>query len=255
MTSHPIFPPSDASRRGAVVLVHGAWVGAWCWEGITTRLRASGRPTFVVSLTGHGSRRHQGGPHVTLTHHVDDLAAVLETHDLVDATVVAHSYGGRVITKAWPRIAHRTARLVYLDAHAPLGPRERADVTSWRCASDAPGMIPMTGYEPGADVLGGDEAVAWFLDRIAPQSLATLTEPFWVDLPDDVAKTYVRATANRDGRYDAYADDAAGRSDWGYREIPGDHWLIYTHPDEVVDAIVGDEPTENRRARTQEMTT
>ena len=71
------------------MLVHGAWVGEWSWEPLIPRL--TGRRTIAVSLTGHGTRRHHGGPHVTLQDHVDDLVAVFDTHDLMSATLVAHS--------------------------------------------------------------------------------------------------------------------------------------------------------------------
>ena len=46
---------------------------------------------------------------MTLGDHVADVVAVFHEHDLVDATLVGHSYGGRVITKAWPEVAAESA--------------------------------------------------------------------------------------------------------------------------------------------------
>ncbi len=51
-------PPPIARRERAIVLVHGAWVGEWSFTPILPLLEASGRPVHLVSLTGHGSRRH-----------------------------------------------------------------------------------------------------------------------------------------------------------------------------------------------------
>jgi pimeloyl-ACP methyl ester carboxylesterase len=115
---------APVSTGAPIVLVHGAWVGGWCWESIVELLEAARRPVHVVALTGLGSRRHEAGPHVTLSDHVADLVATFDDNNLVDATLVGHSYGGRVITKAWPQLETRVRRMVYLDAHAPIGSEE-----------------------------------------------------------------------------------------------------------------------------------
>ena len=106
-------PPSAATRDGAIVLVHGAWVGEWCWDPIDP-LRASGRRVLAVPLTGHGSRRHQSGPHVSLAAHVDDVVGALESHDLTRVTLVGHSYGGRVITQVAARAPGRIHATVFV---------------------------------------------------------------------------------------------------------------------------------------------
>ena len=55
----------------------------------------------------------------------------------IDATLVGHSYGGRVITKAWPQVATSVRRMIYLDAHAPLGPDDALRGT-WRRTQSTP---------------------------------------------------------------------------------------------------------------------
>lgn len=237
----PAFPPPDHDRRAAIVLVHGAWVGEWSWAPILPALRASGRAVHAVSLTGQGSRRHQMSPNVTLSDHVADLVQVLEVHDLVDATIVAHSYGGRVVTRAWHDIAPRTARLVYLDAHAPVGPPpDLDDLVAGLAAPDA-GMVPFSGFDLDAATAGGDAALAWFHDRLVPQSLATLTQPFHVELPAALPKTYVSAGAEPSTRFARYAAAVAASPDWDHRELPGTHWLMITHPAEVARIILDDD--------------
>ena len=223
-----------------IVLVHGAWVGEWCWEPIVELLEAAGRPVFAVSLTGHGRRRNESGPHVTLADHVADVVAVFHQHDLVDATLVGHSYGGRVITKAWPRLAPRVRRIVYLDAHAPLGPDDSAN-GEVVYAADSTGMIPFAEFHPDEAVLGGAGAVTEFYDRLAPQSAKTLAEPFGADLPADLDKTYVFASAERSTQFRTYAAAARRDPSWRYVEVPATHWLMYTHPGEVAAIILDPE--------------
>jgi pimeloyl-ACP methyl ester carboxylesterase len=217
-----------------IVLVHGAWVGEWCWEPVVALLEASGRPVYAVSLTGHGRRRSESGPHVTLGDHVADVVAEFDAHDLTDATLVGHSYGGRVITKAWPQLAARVRRMIYLDAHAPLDP---LDVVA-PFAADGSGMIPFAEFVPDEGVLGDARTVAAFYDRLTPQSAQTLAEPFRVELPTTLDKTFVFASAERSPQFRPYAAAARHDPSWRYIEVPATHWLMYTHPREVAAIIL-----------------
>jgi pimeloyl-ACP methyl ester carboxylesterase len=232
-------PPSAAARDGAIVLVHGAWVGEWCWDPIDPLLRTAGRRVVAVSLTGHGSRRHQGGPHVSLATHVDDVMAVLETHDLTHVTLVGHSYGGRVVTQVATRAAARIRSTVFVDAHAPNGPDPGVPATWRELAAANGGMVPFTGYDPDPVDVGGDEGVAWFLARTAPLSLACFLEPWQVELPPHVRKTYVYATANQPSRFEGYARECRDDPGWAYHEIGGPHFLMISHAAELA-AIVLD---------------
>jgi pimeloyl-ACP methyl ester carboxylesterase len=87
-----------------VVLVHGAWHGAWCWEKVIPLLDDAGVSVVAIDLP--------------LTSLHDDVDATLAAIDGVGGPVVlcGHSYGGAVITDAGnhPAVEH----LVYLTAFA-----------------------------------------------------------------------------------------------------------------------------------------
>ena len=86
-----------------VVLVHGAWHGAWCWDKVVGLLDEARVPVVAVDLP--------------LTSLHDDVKAVTATLDAGERLVLCgHSYGGAVITDA----GHHTAveHLVYLTAFA-----------------------------------------------------------------------------------------------------------------------------------------
>ena len=96
--------------RPTIVLVHGAWHGAWCWELVKDRLEAAGVDVVAVDLPGHGASREP------MTDLHGDAAAVTSALDTVDGPVVlvGHSYGGAVVTEAG---AHdRVAHVVYIAA-------------------------------------------------------------------------------------------------------------------------------------------
>ena len=92
-----------------VVLVHGAWHGAWCWDLVVSRLDDAGVPNVAVD-----------NPSVLLlssTLH-DDADNVQLVLDEIDGPVVlvGHSYGGAVVTDAGMHDA--VAHLVYIAAFA-----------------------------------------------------------------------------------------------------------------------------------------
>jgi pimeloyl-ACP methyl ester carboxylesterase len=233
-----VLPPPMASRSGAIVLVHGAWVGDWSWQPIEQTLRASGRTVYVVALTGQGSRRHENGPHVTLGHHVADVVSLIEVHDLTNITLVGHSYGGRVITQTWARVADRIASMVYLDAHAPCA-HDKGQPPERRATAEANGgMIPFEFYHPSPDLVGGPDGVAWFEERVVPHPFATFDAPWYLPLPDALTKTYVFASADAPSRFEHYAAGARTNPTWTYLEIPGPHMLMFSHPAETAAVIL-----------------
>lgn len=232
------FPPT--ARAGAIVLVHGAWVGEWCWEPILPALQASGRRVYPVSLRGHGTRRHESGPHIALDDHVDDVVQLVETFDLESITLVGHSYGGRVITQAWTRLAQRVAQLVYLDAHAPLGEASIPKATAHLETTD--GMIPFSRFVPDAGEFGGAASVDWFMARTTPQSAATLIPDFTVELASTLQTTYVAATGEPNSPFAGYAAAAKADPTWHYHEVQSSHWLMVAQPDAVA-AIILDPST------------
>src|SRR5689334_13882576 len=89
------------SEAATVVLVHGAWHGAWCWDGVRARLRESGVESVAVdnpSVTTPGSDLQADVRHVRAA-----LDAV--TGPVV---LVGHSYGGAVVSDAasHPNVVH-----------------------------------------------------------------------------------------------------------------------------------------------------
>ncbi len=79
-----------------IVLVHGAWLGAWCWERVVVPLSERGVRVVALDLPGHGA---DTGRMADLH---GDAGMVAETLERLGEPVVlvGHSYGGAVITEA-----------------------------------------------------------------------------------------------------------------------------------------------------------
>lgn len=232
------FPPPTSERDRAIVLVHGAWVGEWSWLPVMPLLRASGRPVFAVSLTGHGAARHHGGSHVNLSTHVADVVGLIKTLDLTNVTLVGHSYGGRVITMVEGEIGKRVAGMVYLDAHAPLADDVGIAPSRLATAEANGGMLPFETYFPDPALVGGPEGVTWFMDRVADQSIRCLTDEWMRALPDEVAKTYVFAANGETDRFEGYSEAAKAHPSWQQHSLDGSHFLMMSNPAEVAEIIL-----------------
>lgn len=114
--------PTDPTHT-AIVLVHGAWHGAWCWRRVLPLLHEAGVPAHAVTLTGVGERAHLMSPAINLHTHIQDVMGLIEAEEIPRLVLVGHSYAGMVITGVADRLQRehpgRLAHLVYLDAAVP----------------------------------------------------------------------------------------------------------------------------------------
>jgi pimeloyl-ACP methyl ester carboxylesterase len=140
---------SNAADNGpgkrAIVLVHGAWFGAWAYANVAPRLAAKGITAVAIDLPGHGlsasfpasyfqrpinpgvfSSEISPLSQISLADHanailsaVDDLAAA----GFSQITVLGHSLAGVAITLAAERSPQKINKLIYLSAFMPVTAR------------------------------------------------------------------------------------------------------------------------------------
>jgi pimeloyl-ACP methyl ester carboxylesterase len=122
-----------------LVLLHGYYHGAWCWTDVVIELAAAGRAAVPVDMAGHGLKARR--PRAATARPFDEAAFAAEESPLaaldldaaatllidqvrkigrgVPTTVVAHSMGGAVLTRAAEKRPDLMAHLVYLTAYMP----------------------------------------------------------------------------------------------------------------------------------------
>lgn len=113
------FTAMAQSARPTIVIVHGAWGGAWAFRKVDAELREKGYNVYRPELTGLGERVHLSRPDIGLSTHIEDVVNMILFEDLHDIILVGHSYGGMVITGVADRVPDRIKRLIYVDAFAP----------------------------------------------------------------------------------------------------------------------------------------
>ena len=79
-----------------ILLVHGAWHGPWCWDGVAERLRRRGHRVEAVRLRGHD--RPRGRIWHRVHHYVEDVG-VAAARFAEPPVLVGHSLGGRVVQR------------------------------------------------------------------------------------------------------------------------------------------------------------
>jgi pimeloyl-ACP methyl ester carboxylesterase len=125
--------PANTGAVKNIVLVHGAWVDGSGWRPVYDILSKDGYHVSIVQE-----------PLGSLD---DDVVAAKRVIDLQDGPVilVAHSYGGSIITEAG--VDPKVAGLVYVAAHAPAVGEDESDLgkKTPSYTSKQPGAIEKTG--------------------------------------------------------------------------------------------------------------
>jgi len=218
-----------------VVLVHGAWHGAWCWDKVVALLEKQGVAVETFDLP--------------LTSFDDDVAATRAVLDRTDGDVVlcGHSYGGAVITNAGnhPNVAH----LVYLTAFAcdaeefPAATATDADLPATDLASAfviaddgtatiAPHFI-VEGFYHDCDPQDAADATG----RLRPIHMSCFTTPVGPPAWKAKPSTYVVCTEDR-AIHPALQRHMAARCG-STVELDTAHSPFLNRPDAVADLLAG----------------
>jgi pimeloyl-ACP methyl ester carboxylesterase len=242
------------------VLVGGAWLGGWCWDGVAHHLRARNHEVFSVTLTGLGERVHLARPETDLETHITDVVNTLDYEDLTGVVLVGHSYAGAVITGVADRRPERIAELVYLDTGPlPSGarmldlfPPERQAQLRQRVAEHGDGWrLPMPGWEElnaDASIAGLDDAM---LDRLrvkaTPQPFGTYTEPLALSRPPGgpygrtaifCVQSFMSVAAFREALASGHPMfQVFAGPDWRYFELDTGHWPMFSTPGPLADTL------------------
>jgi pimeloyl-ACP methyl ester carboxylesterase len=193
-----------------LVLVHGAFCGAWIWAPLSERLKSMGHWVETFDLPGMGEDRTPV-KEITLQSCADRLCAVLASRP-EPAIVVGHSMGGIVATQGAAQCSERVAALVYVSAFLPRNGQSLLDLTKLPEGADdqVQANIVLEGDPPVAvmpdkasrhalyDCCSPDIA-AWATQKHRPQPVAPFAAP--VSIPrgalDGIDRYYVVCTQDR----------------------------------------------------------
>jgi pimeloyl-ACP methyl ester carboxylesterase len=123
------------------VLVHGAWLGAWCWDAVAAVLRSHGHEAVAVELPGHGGDRTSIGS-ISLASYVERVAPAIDG-SAQRSILIGHSMAGIVLSHVAEARPYRVSSLIYLAAYLLTNGQSIAEASA--LASDSlvgPNMVP-----------------------------------------------------------------------------------------------------------------
>lgn len=220
------------SVRRTMVLVHGAWHGAWCWTPVATQLASQGFNVVAVDLPGSGLGARFPDGYLNMPQDADVLAAApsplasitlldYQSHitdllrGLVDngsgpVVLVGHSLGGATLNVVGEAMPELVSRLVYLTAFNPVSQTSTAAYFADPSMASSK-ALPLTLGDPtvtGAvriNHLTDDPALraaskAAFYADVSDEQFAVVSHLLTPDAPAAVLDADARVTADRWGK-------------------------------------------------------
>jgi pimeloyl-ACP methyl ester carboxylesterase len=212
-----------------IVLVHGAWADGSCWAAVIRRLQAAGHAVVAPQF-----------PHTSLADNVAKLRHVLSLES-EPTLVVAHSYGGQVIT-ALGSNAPNVVGLVYL---AGFGLDEGESIGALLAQGPpTPAIASIQIDDQGLVWLPEDAVVQHFapdVDPVEARVMFAVQQPLAASTLDDVMGTPAWKTlptwfavAQHDQVIPPDAErQFAQRMGATTVELDSSHVVMISHPDEV----------------------
>jgi pimeloyl-ACP methyl ester carboxylesterase len=219
------------AHPATVVLVHGAWHGAWCWDEVAARLRADGTPVVALDSPSVAS----GGDMYDDARNLRDAIAAAGG----ETVVVGHSYGGVVVTEGAAG-AHGVRHLLYLTAFMLDEGESLASIAGstppdWQIPDPEGRTLSVAGAQQVFYNTCAPEVADAAAARLRPQTIASFVQPVRSVAWRDVPSTYV--ICDRDQAIPVPAQEAmAARADTTQR-LESDHSPFLSDPDAVADLI------------------
>ena len=165
-------PPEQAIRD--LILIHGAWAGAWVWDDLLAPLRQAGFRPHPVELPGNGH-----GPHGDLDAGLEDYEQTVLAllHTLPGPVgLVAHSGGGVTATRVAERVPERIAGVAFVAGMMLPSGVGFAELTAAVKADEpaAAGIVPHLLWNPAGSA-----------SRVPPEAARRI---FFQDLPEPRAR-------------------------------------------------------------------
>lgn len=158
-------------RHDPVVLIRGAWAGAWVWDRLTPLLEAAGQTCHALDLPGDGS----DDTDPALLVFEDYLVRLREVVGELGGPVslVAHSGGGNIASlfaERWPELV---SRIVYVAGIMLPDGKSFLDIVDEAISAhpDAGGVNPATLYSEDGRIshVPPEAAVTYFFNDAAPE--------------------------------------------------------------------------------------
>ena len=228
------------------VLVHGAFLGGWCWRRVSDRLAESGHKVFSPTLSGLGERSHLLSNSVNFDTHVADIVNVIKWEGLNDICLVVHSYGGAPGSGALDQIGDRVSSIVWLDAFKPKNGERMMDLSpvfgklvQGAIDKGEAGFAPASFKMTTAAV--NERDVDLFASKATPQPVGSYTQPMKLSgaIEQVAKKTYIRLPKYPNPNFDKALSECKADNSWSTVEIADcGHVAMLDIPQQLTELLI-----------------
>lgn len=235
-----------ANKAKTFVLVHGAWYGGWCWDGVAQALRAQGHQVSTPTCPGLGEQAHLLSKDISLTTFITSITDHIRYENLSDVVLVGSGFGGVVISGVADRIPHALKSLVFIDAMVldsglSVFEAQPAAITKKRqeqAEREGKGIaIP----PPPISTYGNldKQTLAWLSERLTPQPLGTYQEKLVLNHPlgNGIARIYVDCAASPFAPLVEVKKKLRRQAGWKWVELDTHHDPMISEPHALADFL------------------
>lgn len=237
----PPMPLQGSTRLSArIILVHGAFHGAWCWDPVVAGLRAQDVEVTAVDLAAPGDGGAAG-----LAEHALAVRSEIAAGD-PPTILCGHSYGGTVISEASDP-AHPVEHLVYIAGAVPANGEgmldclpEIREAAIAQASAPHPTIADAIAIDPdrAVDIFYHDcpeETARDAVAQLRPQSAWSLTDPSAYEAWRTTPSTYV--VCDRDRAIEPSAQERVAKRCTHRVAWPTSHSPMLSQPERVVSLL------------------
>ena len=229
------------------VLIHGAWHGGWCWEGVISELQRAGHAAEAPTMPGHGPGQDRSK--IRFDDYVKAIVSVLQKQ-AVPSILVGHSSAGFLLQASAPKAADKISHLVFLNAFIlpdgksqfDLVPPEASQGMTAAAKASPDNSVPVIEEFVRNMLMAGEpkEKQDALLKKLVPQPLALFTTP--VSTTDfskvTIPKSVVFCKGDASLPPGAYLGMAQGLGQFNLIEVEGSHEALFTEPAVVAKGLM-----------------
>jgi pimeloyl-ACP methyl ester carboxylesterase len=229
------------------VLLHGAWHGGWCWDGVIKGLEKVGYTAEAPTLPGH--RKDDDRSTIRFEDYVEGIAQVLR-RQASPVVLVGHSSAGFLMQAAVPKVPEKISHLIFLNAFIlpdgksqfDLVPPEASEGMTAAAKASKDNSVPVMEDFVRNMLMAGETSDLQdsLISRLVPQPLSLFTTPVHTRDFDalQIPKSVVFCKDDVSLPPGAYMGMAGGLGKFNLVEVEGSHETLFTRPQVVVEGII-----------------
>ena len=229
------------------ILLHGAWHGGWCWDGVIKALEEAGHTAEAPTMPGHQPRDDRSG--IRFENYVDGIVGALN-RQTKPVVLVGHSSAGFMMQAAAPGASEKISQLVFHNAFIlpdgkcqfDLVPPEVSEGMTAAAKASPDNCVPIDeGFVRGALMADASkETQDALISRLVPQPIALFTTPVSTADFDALAipKTVLFCKDDASLPPGAYLGMAQGLGKHHVVELEGGHETLFMNPRAIADGLI-----------------